>query len=107
MNPIEVALDICLAVCAQDGLVSDLEEKTLAAIFEHEFNLDKRKFDEFVDNFFASDESIESYLSKLNDDSLHLRIIEYSEKAASSDGLDIRENIAFQKVKLFLGADNE
>ena len=106
-DQIEIALDICLAVCAQDGLVSDVEEEALSISFEREFRLSKSKFVEFVDNFFNSDESIDDYISKLTEESLNNKIIEFSEMAASADGLDIRENIALQRIKSTLGGDHE
>ena len=102
-DQIEIALNICLAVCAQDGLVSDIEEEVLAASFEKEFKLSKSEFEQVVINFFDSDESIDNYIEKLDDDGLNRKIIDFSEKAASSDGLDLRENIALQKVKMILG----
>jgi len=94
MENIANDLMLCLAICGQDGLVSESEEERLFCIFNKNLNLGRQEFDAIVELFFASNYSLEQLFSK---SSGHSDLLEWAKDAASADGLDIRENIAYQK----------
>ena len=93
-------LNIVLCISAQDGVLSDTEIEKSREEFPAFFNkkISKKQLDTIVDDFFNSNEQIESYLGKITSDDIKLPILQLTIISASSDGLEIRENIAFQKA---------
>lgn len=97
-------LMIAAGVCAQDGLISQAEEEVLFKEFKKRYPiLQLEEFDSYLDSFFESNRMIEDYLIKVKDKKLRTFVIKASKKSASADGLDIRENIALQKVIKYWG----
>lgn len=64
-------------------------------------------FEEIISDFFNSDDQLEDYLSKVVDLNLREFALSLSEKSASQDGLDPRENLALMKVKSLWGSGCE
>ena len=103
-NDIETCLKIAACICGKDGFISEAEEKMMFQIVSNkcpEFLIEY--FEQVLNEYFDSEEQIEDYLNQV--DSLELRkfALELSEKSASADGLDIRENIALIKAYTFWG----
>ncbi|MGO2075877.1 MAG: hypothetical protein ACTH3B_12065 [Pseudoalteromonas sp.] len=100
---IDYAVKIAACVCGKDGVISQTEE---LAIYDYvSSNYTKYSIDRFnktLDEFFDESHQIEIYLSKITDINFKHFIINLCEFSAGSDGLDIRENIALDKVKIVL-----
>ena len=98
-------LNIVLCISAKDGILSDSELEKSLEEFPKIFNkkLTKEELNMIVDNFFDSDDQIEDYLDRITDDDIKPSILQLAIISASSDGLDIRENIAFQKALTIWG----
>jgi len=93
-------LKIVLCISAKDGVLSDTEIETSREEFPAFFNkeISNKQLENILDEFFNSDQQIESYLETITNDDLKLPILQLSFLSASSDGLDIKENIAFHKA---------
>jgi hypothetical protein len=100
---IETAFNICVCICSQDGVVSSQEEAAVVDKFKSIFNLEDSNLDDLFDRFFSSKNHIDTYLDKITDVDLQKKIVDISEFSASTDGLDIRENIALQRAKIAWG----
>ena len=98
-SDVSVSVKIAACICGRDGLISQAEEQKMFQLISNkfpEFSLDY--FDTAINEFFDSDDQIEDYLSKVNDQEMRQFILGLAEASASVDGLDIRENIALQKA---------
>ena len=87
------SIQLCLSICGYDGFISDIELDTLYRIYNSKNEVTKAQFDEVVDNYFNSEDSLEELFAAsqpLTDE------LEIAREAASADGLDIRENTALQ-----------
>jgi hypothetical protein len=87
------SIKLCLCICGYDGLISDIEIKTLYKLYKAKSGITRDQFDEVVDSYFNSDESLDELFAAaqpLTDE------MEIAYQAAGSDGLDIRENIALK-----------
>jgi hypothetical protein len=87
------SIKLCLSICGYDGLISDIELDTLYSLYNKKNGITRDQFDEVVDNYFNSNESLDELFAAsqpLSDE------MEIAHKAAGSDGLDIRENIALK-----------
>ena len=94
-------LMIALCICAKDGMLSSDEEEKLFSEFKERFlNFDYSAYETILDEFFNSDKQLEDYMMHVDSVDMKLFSISLSEISASEDGLDIRENIALQKVKI-------
>lgn len=92
-NP-KASLQLCLGICAYDGYLSESELDYLFKVFHEREKIDREMFDYQVDVFFDASLTLEelySNASPLEDELL------IAEIAASSDGLDLQENLALQK----------
>jgi len=96
---IKNGLLVCLSICAADGLISTEEEEVLEASFMENFGLPKLKFQEITDFFFADKDQFENYLDGVFQKELKTKFIDLSKKAAEIDGLDIKENVAWEKCR--------
>lgn len=94
MKNLESNVMLCLAICGQDGLISQSEEEHLFKIFNENCSLGRAQFDAIVDAFFESDDSLEQLMAKTSERSV---LLSWAKEAAQVDGLDIRENIALQR----------
>ena len=92
---------VCLAICAADGFISIDEEEVLEAKFETHFNVTKTEFQKIIDFFFESSSQIETFLEGVHQKKLKHQILNIAKEAAAADGLDITENIAWNKCKAY------
>jgi hypothetical protein len=107
MNKLSDCLKIAACICGKDGVISELEEKTM-------FQFAKDKFPDFspdsmelaLTEFFDSNQQIEDYLALIDDMELRQFTLELAKISASSDGLNIKENIALEKACLIWGMKN-
>ena len=100
------AVNLCLYICAHDGLLSEKEEYEIAQLFSKHFALDIEVFSSIAEEFFSSSELVENVVSDLSGTERVPIVLEIAHIAAASDGLDIRENLALQKVKILLESKN-
>lgn len=96
-------LNIVLCISAKDGVLSDTEIELSRTEFSSFFNeqISIEQMDGIVDDFFNSDKQIEDYLNKIKENELKIPVLRLSIIGASSDGLDVRENMALQKAIYF------
>jgi len=100
---VKSAFNICVSICGQDGVISGQEEEAIIDKFKSMFELDDEDFDDLFGKFFETNDHIDSYLEKVTNIDLQRKVLLISEYSASRDGLDVRENIALQRVKLVWG----
>ena len=101
---------LALCICAKDGLISSEEEVQTLVLFNEASKdnkipfkkLTKSSYEKIVDEFFSSRSQLEDYIEAVKDSEYLGKILEIAKNAASSDGFDIRENIAYQKTKVIL-----
>lgn len=103
---LDVIVKIAACVCGKDGVISQAEEEaifeTVVSNYPH-YALER--FNQIVDEFFDETMQLEDYLNHVSGLNTHNFIVTLCELSASADGLDIKENIALNKVKLILGED--
>ena len=95
-----------LCICAKDGLISEIEENELFDSFNEYVKekklpfekLTKTKYEEIVVEFFNSTRQLEDYVQDIEELEYLEEVLKLAETAASSDGFDIQENIAFKKT---------
>lgn len=106
---IEAQMNLALAICAHDGLISDAEIVSLRSHFCDSGNVTESEMEDVIDAFFEDERTIEELISLVDDVDYALRV---AAEAASADGLDIRENFALERCyrlsceKLSLGEAN-
>ena len=103
-NDIVKCLKVAVCICAKDGVISEAEEVMMFKIVSYkcpEFLIED--FEQVLDGYFDSDDQIEDYLNQINSKELREFTLELSEKSASADGLDLRENIALSKAYTYWG----
>jgi hypothetical protein len=99
-----------LCICAKDGFISSEEENETFLLFNKAVEekkipfkkITQTSFQKLIDEFFSSNLQLEDYLIALKGQSYTKEILKMSEMAASADGLNILENIAFLKAKKIL-----
>ena len=92
-------LHSALYVCATDGMISELEEEYVLTLFSKKFpTIDRKEISKQVDIFFSSNEQLESYAKKITNLEHREIALNISKVAASSDGLDYRENLALRRL---------
>ena len=108
MDGIKDIVKLVCAVCAQDGIISSMELNTAFRLINSSFDKISRKdFDLFVEEFFEEDKNLEKYLINLPEPIDIKKILQVCFKSAGSDGLDVRENFAFDKVCKFFRVNAE
>ena len=108
MTQISNIVSLATCVCAQDGIVSETELKTIRELVSKNFSkIGKDKFDSMIDNFFQEDKSLETYFEALQADENLEQIIKICHDSAESDGLEARENIALIKLIRLAGKTPE
>lgn len=101
---LDLIIKVAVCVCGKDGVISVAEEKAIFSIISSEYpHYSFQRFNQTVDDFFDDNLQLEDYLGLILDPSLNKFTVNLCESSASSDGLDIKENIALDKVKLILG----
>jgi hypothetical protein len=95
-----ICIKIAACVCGKDGLISQPEEKKIFELVMSKFpDTTRSDFDTYMDAFFESDKQIEDYIRQIDDSSLRDFVLFLAEESASADGLELRENIALQKIR--------
>jgi hypothetical protein len=108
MDEIKDIVKLTCAVCAQDGIISSVELDTAFRLINTSFNKISRKdFDLCVEEFFEEDRNLEKYLISLPESIDVEKILEVCFESAGSDGLDVRENFAFDKICKHFQVDAE
>lgn len=106
INNLDIVVKIAACVCGKDGVITQLEEEAMISNLLLEYpNYSADRFNKVIDDFFDEDKQIEDYLSQLSGLKLSDFTVKLCEISASADGLDIKENIALDKVKVFLSED--
>ena len=101
---LDVIVKIAACVCGKDGIISQMEEESIYnTITSKSSNYTLEFFNKAIDDFFDENLQLEDYLEKEKNLGIHEFVIYLCEVSASADGLDIKENIALNKVKLILG----
>lgn len=104
MNEPSACLKVAACICGKDGVISELEERTLLERFQNRFpDFGIEEFDRVLTEFFDSNDQIEDFLSLISDPELRRFTLKLAEESAAADGLDIKENIALEKARLFWG----
>jgi len=105
LHNLDIAVKIAACVCGEDGIISKAEEDTILSTIKLEYpTYPLTSFYQALDDFFNKPLNIEDYSQQLLPiDGFDLFVITLCDLSASADGLDIKENIALQKVKLILG----
>lgn len=94
---------IAACVCGKDGVISQLEEECIYnTILSQNPSYSLAQFNKAIDDFFDETFQLEDYLAKVSEIGCKEFILHLCEVSASADGLDIKENIALNKVKLIL-----
>jgi hypothetical protein len=91
---VKAQIKLALAVCAHDGLISDAEIAFLRSHYCGLGRITESEMERIIDAFFDEDESLEELICAVDNIDYALRV---SEEAASSDGLDIKENFALER----------
>jgi hypothetical protein len=97
-------LKIAACVCGKDGIISQAEEDMMFKLVSDKYDeFPLNDFDSIIDDFFDSEKQIEDYLLEITDSETRHFVLELSTVSASADGLDIRENIALNKIAILWG----
>ena len=101
-----IYLSLCIA--AQDGLISDIEISRLFELLNKKIaKLSKKEFERHLRSFFSSKLNLEDCLSNFSDKKSTKDALSIAKECASADGLDIKENIAYQKALMYLNEGNK
>ena len=93
-------------VAAQDGIISKVELDTAFKLINKRIeNINKDSFDSCISEFFEEESTLEDYLLAIPMKYNPEIILEICYKSATSDGLEIRENLAFDKACKFWEKD--
>ena len=99
-------LFLILCICAKDGIISQAElDATFIKFNEfagkednHFERLDEITYENIIDEFFQSNLQLEEYLQRIEGSNFIKNILKICKEAASADGFDIKENIAYKKA---------
>jgi hypothetical protein len=104
LNFIDGIVKVSACVCGKDGVISRVEEDSIYQFIHDRYpEYLKKRFESVLDEFFLEDIQIETYISDVKNFGLNSFVVELCRFSAGSDGLDIKENIALDKVKKMLG----
>ncbi|MCX4191012.1 hypothetical protein [Methylophaga sp. OBS1] len=96
---ITAILNLSLHVCMADGVLSEVEEQSIIEQIKDCFEIvDENALRNSIDNFFDSDHPLDGLIAPLVDTVYLKKSLKIAYFAADADGLDVRENIAFQRV---------
>ena len=106
MDGIKDIVKLVCAVCAQDGIISSTELSAAFRLINSSFaKISKKDFDSLVEEFFEEDRNLENYLNSLPESIDIEKILKVCFESAGSDGLDVRENFAFDKICKYFQVD--
>lgn len=107
MNNLIDCVKVAACVCGKDGVISETEVQSIFQFVKDRFSdFNEDSLESALTEFFDSNQQIEDYLALVDDKSLRHFTLELAKVSASSDGLDIKENIALEKAYLIWGAKN-
>ena len=93
-------------VAAQDGIISKVELDTAFKLINKRIeNINKDSFDSYILEFFEEELTLEDYILAIPKKYNPEIILEICYQSATSDGLEIRENLAFDKACKFWEKD--
>lgn len=96
-------IKVAACVCGKDGVISQIEEECIYnTIRSQNPSYSIERFNQVIDEFFNETYQLEYYLEIISEINIKEFTIHLCEVSASADGLDIKENIALNKVKLIL-----
>lgn len=103
-DSIKVCIKVAACVCGKDGIISAAEEREMFRLLAERFpSYDQNTFENTLTEFFDSNNQIEDYLALIENKEHRQFTLELSEISASADGLEIRENIALDKIYMIWG----
>ncbi len=103
LNLLDFSIKVAACVCGKDGVISKSEENEIFRIVNSiNESFCKDRFERIINEYFDESHHIEYYLSKIINYELKKFTIDLCRKSASIDGLEIKENIALDKVVLIL-----
>lgn len=103
---LDIVAKVAACVCGKDGIISEAEEQEIFNIISKKYpTYSRQRFDQTIDKFFEESYQLEDYLNDLSGKNLKIFTVELCKRSASIDGLDVNENIAFNKVAMLLGVD--
>lgn len=101
-------IGLALCLCATDGVVSEEEESEIIRLVQIEFpEIENESINKVIDCFFESDDQLEHYLDLIAGRRQQIMALSLAYRSAKSDGLDIREEIAFRKALSVYGLSEE
>ena len=105
-DSVKACIKVAACVCGKDGIVSAAEEREMYSLLLERFpEWDQNMFESALTEFFDSNDQIEDYLALIDNEAYRQFALQLAEISASADGLEIRENIALEKVYLIWGID--
>jgi hypothetical protein len=108
IEELDIVVKIAACVCGKDGVISQTEESKMYELVHQSYPYYSiSHFNQILDNFFAENTQIEEYLEFVSDSDVKNFCLNLCEESASADGLDIKENIALQKVRVILAMKHE
>jgi hypothetical protein len=103
---VKKVIKLVACVAAQDGIISKVELDTAFKLINESIeNTNKDSFDSCISEFFEEESTLEDYLLAIPKKYNPEIILEICYKSATSDGLEIRENLAFDKACKFWEKD--
>ena len=105
-DAIKVCIKIAACVCGKDGIISQAEEREIFRLIVKRFpHCDQNMFESALNEYFDSNDHLEDYLAQIDGEELRQFTLKLAEISASADGLEIRENIALEKMYVIWGYD--
>ena len=101
LEGIDSELQLALAICGHDGLISEAELAVLREHFCATQGMSSDDFEQSIDSFFAHNMPLELLLSAVKNKEDALRV---AESAAAADGLDLTENWALLKCRALMSS---
>ena len=108
MKKILPVIKLVACVSAQDGIISSDELETAYRLINEKIGkIDKKSFDSCIEEFFNEENTLEDYLGAISKEFSSKTLLNICYQSAISDGLEIRENLAFDKACKFWELDPE
>ncbi len=97
---IEDAILIASIICGRDGVISGEELEVMFLKFqEFDSSLTRDLFEETIDRYFSEEPTLTDLVSKFTNNKDQEVIVTIASDSAAADGLDVKENIALEKLK--------
>jgi hypothetical protein len=97
-------IKLVLCISAQDGIISQVELDTSFKLINDLIEkIDRNSFNSVVKEFFDEENTLEEYIVSIPQNIDPNLVLKICHESALSDGLEIRENVAFDKACKFWG----